>query len=183
MNPIQPALFQSRVIVPGLDWLDETTGILQNRQAARQFLLAAAIQETNLQFRAQMLHGTNNGAGPARGWWQFEQGTIGLLMRHVVTGPRLKLLCDAAWVRFEADDIWRAIEGHDFLAVSVARLLLLSDPHPIPTSEVAAWTCYSDRLWRPGAWHRGAVEDRLALREKWSKSWKTAVETVTEQAP
>lgn len=49
----------------------------------------------------------------------------------------------------DAASVWRAIEGHDRLATAFARLLLWTDPHPIPTEERAAWDCYL-RLWRPG---------------------------------
>ena len=49
----------------------------------------------------------------------------------------------------DAASVWRAIEGHDRLATAFARLLLWTDPHPIPTEERAAWDCYL-RLWQPG---------------------------------
>ena len=63
-------------------------------------------------------------------------------------------LCQAASVRPEPAAIWRALEGHDALAYGLARLLLMTDPHPLPVAEDAAWACYADRLWQPGAPHR-----------------------------
>lgn len=161
---ISPASFLARVVDPGLDWTATNGGVHQGRAAARQFLLAVAIQETGLEYRAQQVAGDPTRAGPARGWWQFEAPTIGLLMQHNATAQRLAALCRAAAVRFEQDDIWRAIEGHDLLACAVARLLLLSDPEPIPVTANGAWQCYAVRLWRPGR----------PRPERWLAAWQAA---------
>ncbi|EHL97190.1 hypothetical protein HMPREF9946_04398 [Acetobacteraceae bacterium AT-5844] len=37
------------------------------------------------------------------------------------------------------------------MAYGLARLLLLTDPYAVPETESGAWTCYMNRLWRPGA--------------------------------
>lgn len=169
------AEFVARVVDPGLDWTARHAGVERGRAAARRFLTAAAVQETGLAHRAQVVAGNPAAAGPARSWWQVEQPTVGLLLRHPLSGDRLRSLCAAAWVRPEPDDIWRAIEGHDPLACGVARLLLLTDPAEIPATEAAAWSCYAERLWRPGAWHRGTEPQRAALRAKWAQAWRAAV--------
>lgn len=178
MKPVPPSLFLSRVLNPGLDWTATHGGIHQSRSAAAQFLLTVALQEVGaierdgdvhgLAHRAQMVAGDSTKAGPARGWWQFEQPTIGLLFGHPVAGPRLRSMCEAAWVRAEPDDVWRCLEGHDMLAVGVARLLLFTDPRPIPLTEAEAWTCYASRLWRPGKPHPW----------KWPHAWRTAMAAI-----
>jgi hypothetical protein len=178
MTMPSPSTFLTRVIDPGLDWAATHAAVHTGRAAARLFLLASALQETGLQHRAQVVAGRPTAAGPARGWWQFEEPTVGLLLQHSVSAPRLRQLCGAAWVRPEPDDIWRAIEGHDLLAVGVARLLLLTDPQPVPTTEIEGWTCYAERLWRPGAWSRGSVQQRQQLRAKWSENWRAAQATL-----
>lgn len=158
---MSPSTFLSRILDPGLDWTATHASVVQNRSAARVFLLAVAIQETDLVSRFQVVAG---GAGPARGWWQFEAPTLGLMLRHPVSGDRLRSLCAAAWVRPDQGSIWRAIEGHDALAVGVARLLLLTDPHPVPVTAAEGWECYSARLWRPGKPHP----------DKWPRCWQAA---------
>ncbi|UUJ74512.1 hypothetical protein [Microcystis phage Mae-Yong1326-1] len=175
---LSPGAFLARVLDPGLDWVEANAGVSRSRAAARPFLLAVAMQETGLAWRAQIVAGDRTRAGPARGWWQFEQPTLGLLLGHRVSQAPLRALCRAAVVPAEPDDIWRVIEGHDSLAVGVARLLLLTDPQPIPVAEDDAWACYADRLWRPGAWSRGTPVERQALRSKWAENWRAAQQAV-----
>lgn len=169
MKPVSAGAFLARVVDPGLEWVAAVGGVVRGRAEARAFLLAVALQESGLAHRAQMVAGDSTRAGPARGWWQFEAPTVGLLMRHAVSGARLEALCADAWVRWEADDIWRAIEGHDRLALGVARLLLLTDPHPIPVSAEEGWRCYAERLWRPGKPHPGT----------WGECWRAAEAAVS----
>lgn len=162
-----PTEFVQQIITPGAAWAEQVAG-LTSSIAARRLLLAIAIQESGLIHRYQVL--ASGAPGPARSWWQGEQ-TGGMI--RVVTSPSVSqairsrgvALCQAASVRPEAAAIWRAIEGHDLLAYGLARLLLLSDPQPIPETEAAAWACYADRLWRPGKPHR----------DRWVTSWAQAV--------
>lgn len=91
---------------------------------------------------------------------------VGGVYHHPVSACRLRDLCAAAWVQHEVDDIWRAIEGHDLLALGVARLLLLTDPRPVPLTTDEGWTCYAARLWRPGKPHQAT----------WPAIWRAAVE-------
>lgn len=131
--------------------------------AARRWLLAVAMQESGLKHRAQL------GGGPARGWWQFEQAGATGVLRHAASAEHAAAACAAAVVAPDAASVWRAIEGHDRLATAFARLLLWTDPHPIPTEERAAWDCYL-RLWRPGKPHP----------QTWPEVWQRAVATVRE---
>jgi hypothetical protein len=163
MSPFPPDTFARTILAPGIEF----SGITRQRPQAATFLLAVAIQETGLLERAQRL-GTG-APGPARGWWQFEMPTIGLLLAHATASPILAGLAQRVRVRPQAEDIWRAIEGHDALACAVARLLLLTDRLPIPTDEEAAWECYARRLWRPGKPHRA----------RWRETaWPQAVATL-----
>jgi len=158
-----PSTFLARILDPGLEWVATHGAVAQNRAAARPWLLAVAIQETALLERFQIT--TGSGPGPARSWWQVEAPTIGLLLKHPVSRPRLLAMCQAATVRAEPACIWRAIEGHDALAVGVARLLLLTDPHPVPIGEAEGWATYT-RVWRPGKPHPS----------KWPAAWAAARE-------
>lgn len=160
MNPTE---FLRDILDPGLDWFEHVTGITRSRAAARPFLLAVAMQESGLTERAQVVAG--GAAGPARGWFQFERGggVVGVLS-HGASADLARLCCAAAMVRPTPDVVWRTIEGHDRLAVAFARLLMLTDPAPVPTDMQGAWRCYADRLWRPGKPHP----------DRWPEAWRLA---------
>jgi hypothetical protein len=145
-----PADFLHDILDPGLRWC-ATHGGPPVSDAARRFLLAVAVQESGLEHRAQQ------DDGPARGFWQFETGGVRGVLISRMTSRAVLNCCDAAVIEPTSDAIHRAIEGHDLMAVAMARLLLYTDPPPIPTDETPAWDCY-DRLWRPGKprpgdWH------------------------------
>ena len=157
-----PAEFVTKVIEPGASFLEAMTGTTSPRPA-RRWLLAVSMQESALAHRFQVL--ANGAAGAARGWWQFEQGGgVAGVLRHATSRPRILVCCDAMGVRAEPAALWRAIEGNDLLAYACARLLLLTDPGPVPETEGAAWACYADRLWRPGKPHP----------DKWPGNWDAA---------
>lgn len=159
-----PTAFAQQVIEPGAAWLAAVTGHASSIQAKR-LLLAIAIQESAITHRAQVLNG--GAAGPARGFWQFEQGGgVAGVLRHSASRPRALVCCEAASVVAEAAPVWRALEGHDLLAYAFARLLLLTDPFSVPVTQDAAWACYADRLWRPGKPHKAT----------WAGNWAKAVE-------
>jgi hypothetical protein len=156
--------FRRTILEPGAAWLEAYTGV-RSTAPARRFLLAIAMQESGLQHRAQVV--TGGAAGPARGWWQFEQGGgVAGVLRHPTSRPRTLVCCDAATVVPEAPPLWRAIEGHDLLAYALARLLLLTDPYAIPEEPEAAWACYKERLWRPGKPHKST----------WGGNWSAALQ-------
>ena len=117
---------------------------------AEQMLLSIGLQESRFEHRRQM------GNGPARGFWQFEKGGG---VRGVLLYPTTKALavsvCQARGVAPTADAVHAALEHDDVLAAVFARLLLWTDPAPLPAvGEVQqAWALYI-RTWRPGKPHR-----------------------------
>jgi hypothetical protein len=118
---------------------------------ARLMLLTIGQQESRFMFRRQM------GNGPARGFWQFEQGggVKGVCM-HPKSRPWVMHLCFVRHVDFSPRQIWAALEKDDVFAAAIARLLLYTDPQRLPRiGDVdGAWELYALRTWRPGKPHR-----------------------------
>ncbi len=120
-----------------------------NSPAAVALLLAIGLQESRLTHRRQI-------GGPARGLWQFERGGG---VRGVLEHPSSKALaaavCEARGVEPIASRVYDALEDDDVLAAAFARLLLWTDPKPLPAmgDTQAGWDCYI-RTWRPGKPHR-----------------------------
>lgn len=118
---------------------------------ARVELLTIGLQESGFQHRKQM------GNGPARGFWQFEQGTrqtrggVWGVYLHEASRFWLERLCASRGVQFLPESIWRALETDDVLAAGVARLMLFTDPKRLPAVDDVdgAWGLYL-RTWRPG---------------------------------
>lgn len=160
---MDPRFFAETILYPGLDILAAETGIPPKRAAAR-FLLAIALQESKLLHRYQ-IGSRPDRPGPARGWWQFERGG-GV---HGVLTHKATKKAAAAWCRFcrvnpEEHAVWRALEGHDLLAVGFARLLVWTSPQALPQTEQSAWVQYAHELWRPGKPHPAT----------WPEHWRTA---------
>lgn len=125
---------------------------------ATAMLLATGYQESRFEARRQI-------NGPARGYWQFEQGGAVLgVLRHEATAGVLSVI----WRRLGYTGaptpygLWTAIEHHDVLAAVCARLLLwtLPDQMPARTQVDAGWFCYVS-AWRPGK----------ARPDTWSEAW------------
>lgn len=90
-------------------------------------------------------------------------GGVTGVMTHLRSRDLARRLCDHCLIDWQRNAIWRALEAHDDLAVGFARLLLWTDPAPLPETERDAWACYM-RLWRPGKPHPDA----------WGKHWAAA---------
>ena len=134
---------------------------IKDTPEARVMLLAIGLQESRLIHRKQI-------GGPARGLWQFEKGggAKGVL-NHAASSSKARALCKARGVEPTADAVYQALAEDDILAAGFARLLLLTDPKPLPSiGEVQkAWDCYVWN-WRPGKPHR----------KTWDELYKQAVE-------
>lgn len=139
-----------RLLPQGLAFLP----MAMDSQKARLLLMAIGLQESRFVYRAQVVAG--GGKGPARGFWQFERGggVRGVMQHHSTTGHAHNV-CAARQVPWDADLIWYRLEFDDLLACAFARLLLYSDPRPLPELDDAqgAWEYY-ERNWRPGKPHR-----------------------------
>lgn len=116
---------------------------------AMAMIVAIGLQESDFLVRRQY------GNGPARGFWQFERdGGVKGVMEHPATTSYAAAICLQQGVPFERAKVWAALGTDDLLAVVFARLLLWSDPKPLPavTEQSAAWSLYA-RTWRPGKPH------------------------------
>lgn len=135
---------------------------------ARCMMLAIGLQESRFQHRQQI-------GGPARGFWQFEKGTpttrggvCGVVL-HDQTRDLVQSVCKARGVPATADAIYAALDKDDVLAAAIARLLLWTDPKPLPAlgETDQAWDLYA-RTWRPGKPHR----------QTWNALYNRAMEAV-----
>jgi hypothetical protein len=137
---------------------------------ARAQLLAIALQESDGEHRTQMK------GGPARGFWQFEQGTpksrggiTGVLL-HKVTNPLIEQALLTLQYPANAAVCHEAVMHNDVLAAIFARLLLYTSPLRLPAArhEVdLGWSLYAS-TWNPGKPHP----------EKWPMSFDRAWEIV-----
>ena len=160
-----PKQFANEIVLPGLRVLHSVGGPGVSA-AALQMMLAIAMQESGLEHRAQVI--ASGRPGPARGWWQFEQGGgVAGVMQHPSSATLARRLCEECDVPFWAADVWRCLEGHDVLAVGFARLLLWTDPQPLPTTVGDGWDYYL-RNWRPGKPHQPT----------WPSYWSQASEAL-----
>ena len=158
-------------IYPALKLLPQNMGTSQ----AIAMMVAIGLQESRLAARAQILDG--GGKGPARGLWQFEQGTresrggVWGVYLHRSSAEPLRLLCRALDVNYDPRSIWAELEHNDILAAGVARLLLWTDPGKLPQIGKAqdAWDCYV-RTWRPGK----------PKPESWVRLYGLAIENLSE---
>lgn len=102
------------------------------------------------------------GNGPARGYWQFEEGGgVKGVMEHKATAELARSVCHARGVPFVRRTVWEALETDDVLAAAFCRLLMWTDSGKLPTNEADGWAMYA-RTWRPGKPHP----------DKWPASWK-----------
>lgn len=137
--------------------------IMRGRRA-EAMLLAIGLQESRFKYRRQV------GGGPARGFWQFERagGVVGV-MTHPESESLARSITEVLRYDFNSADIHAALEHNDLLAACFARLLLWTDPEPLPGIRSAAdqgWHYYL-RTWRPGKPHP----------ETWPEFWDMALET------
>lgn len=153
--------FNHQILVPVLPQVLSLIGLPPSLEATR-LLLAIAGQESNWTYRFQLAG--KGKKGPARGFWQFEKIGVKGVLTHRATKTQARILCRGCGL--DTDDavsVWEALETNDVLAAGMARLLLETNPGPLPVSEVPAWLCYL-RLWRPGKPNRG----------RWGQCWQDA---------
>lgn len=134
--------------------------------AARRFVLAIALQESDLAHRRQVISGAET--GPAASFWQFEPGggCKGVLT-HSLTAPHMRELCAAFNVDPTPQGLWEAMRYHDIIAAAAARLLIYTLPSKLPATAAEGWAQYI-AAWRPGKPHP----------QTWAAAWDLATLTV-----
>lgn len=145
--------------------LDDTFAILGEHfdtPAARAMLWAIGRQESRFEHRRQI-------GGPARGFWQFEKGGgVKGVLTHKSSKAHAIALCKERGIEATTAAVYPALEKDDILAAGFARLLLFTDPRPLPAPVMAsaddAWVYYKNN-WRPGKPHP----------QTWRGFWKEAV--------
>ena len=170
--PALPTALVREVIVPALARFPASW----STRDAIVLLVAIAIQETKLATRRQ---GTLLKPGPARGLWQFEVAGASGVLQHPETHAQAQALCQQTGIHASAGAVHRRVELDDLFACQFARLLLRSDPTPLPfahsSSEAAAFAYYL-RNWRPGA--ARTVRGRAKCAKRFAESWRLALEAV-----
>lgn len=163
---MKPITLLNMAILPALKELQDQHGIQYSAHAAR-FMLAIALQESNLSARRQVV-ASGAEAGPAASFWQCEQGGAvkGVLEHHAVAS-KMKAICEAYNVLPTAAGLWEAIRYQDIVAACVARLLIYTLPGALPQTQDEAWAQYLS-AWRPGK----------PKPDKWATYWRMAGETV-----
>ena len=126
-------------------------------------LWAIGRQESRFLHRRQI-------GGPARGFWQFEKGGgVKGVLTHKASKKAAAELCEARGVAATTAAVYPALETDDILACGFARLLLFTDPRPLPPAIAAsaddAWVYYKAN-WRPGKPHP----------QTWKAFWKEATQ-------
>ncbi|QOE32795.1 endolysin [Achromobacter phage Mano] len=134
-------------VTPALALLPDS----MNSAKARVMLLAIGLQESRFEHTHQI-------GGPAHSWWQFEQGSEksrggvwGVLNHHSTMTIASTLCAQRGITGADARAVHDAMEHDQVLAAGMARLLLWTDPRPLPKigDNGAAWDLYL-RTWRPG---------------------------------
>ena len=138
--PITPADALGKIIVPALATLPAEMDSLESRL----MLLVIALQESGLRTREQV-------GGPAKGLFQFERNGVLAVMHNLRTADTVFRWCDENGVTYGSNSIYERLALDDELACVFARLLLWSDPRPLPEIGdcMGAYELY-ERTWRPG---------------------------------
>ena len=134
----------NKIIIPGLKLLPSKF----DTPEARAMMLAIGMQESRFLHRKQI-------GGPARGFFQFEEGGG---VRGVLKHPSTKrIIQDVIFtLGIPAEECYSCLAEDDELAAVFCRLLLYTDPQPLPSltcDSGEAWDYYL-RNWRPGKPHR-----------------------------
>ena len=138
---------------------------MPSEAAARQMLLTIAGVESGCMYRRQVP------VAHAMGLWQFERlGGVAGVLQHRATAVHAAAACRRRQIPAAADEAWRALERDDVLAAIFARLLLLTDPAPLPSGPDAGRVVYL-RCWRPGKPCSAAA---------WGESWRMAAAAIAD---
>ena len=120
-----------------------------NSVEAKAQLIAIGLQESRFLHRKQI-------GGPARGFWQFEQGGgIKGVLHHHATRDHIREVLAALKYQPTAKCCYEAVAHNDILALAFARLNLWWVPGALPEEHHCdlGWDYYIE-AWRPGKPHR-----------------------------
>lgn len=151
MTDLVAPMALSRVITDILNPALALVPMKMDSPKARLLMLTIGQQESLFQYRRQ------KGDGPARGFWQFEQGgSVKGVMNHPATTAIAHDVCAGMGIPWERPVVWAALERNDILAAVFARLNLWWAPGALPDlgDYEGAWKLYADVTWRPGKPHR-----------------------------
>lgn len=166
--PITPADALAHIVAPALAELPAR----MDTPEARVMCLAAMGVESNLAHRDQLERdGRDTVTGPALGLGQFERGGgVHGVLNHAASRPHVLAACAKRGIDPSTRDLWLALEHDDVLAAILVRLLLWTDPSPLPAIG-HMWNAYAYYLrnWRPGK----------PDAKRWPKHYIAAVEAVT----
>jgi hypothetical protein len=146
MEEVTPALLDKLIVRPTLEWL----GPVFNTPGRRLLLIAIAMQESGLRDRLQIDENGKVLPHLGRSWWQFERGTVGLVLAHE----------RCLWLPYRVQElgynptphgVHDAMAHNDILGCAMGAALLWSDLKRLPSigDEKSAWACYM-RNWNPG---------------------------------
>lgn len=174
-----PALTLAEITRRGLDPAFKLLPAKMDTLDARAIELTIALQESQLRDRRQLIKVRRAGQmvtvaeGPAKSFWQAEVGggLVSGVLRHPATKEYAQAVYQARHVKPNPTAIWNAIENDDVLAAALARLLIFTDPQPLPRlgDSRGAWALYAERLWKPGK----------PKPETWPGYYREALEFVT----
>jgi len=111
-------------------------------------VLTLAIGEQESKYLTRQQYGN----GPAHGFWQNERGGgVKGVLSHPSSAALASRLCSLRGVEPTQNAVWQAMLEDDILAAGLARLLLWTDPKPLPAlgDLEGSWATYQ-RVWRPG---------------------------------
>ena len=115
---------------------------------ARVMVHAICLQESRYAHRRQI-------RGPARGFAQFELGGgVSGVLRHKSSASLAQQVCIERGVEPKPKSVYDRLDQDDVLALAFARLLLWTDPKPLPEiGDAEGALGYYLRNWRPGKPH------------------------------
>lgn len=163
-----PDLFLRLGVDPALSLLPPST----RTNEARAFLVAIALQETQLVKRRQAAD------GPAHSFLQFELGTVELIWKHETTKKASREICRLLAIQEAPLAVFVAMEYNDVVACYFGRLLLLTVPRELPAHGDVdeGWSQYVG-TWRPGAVAKGG-ESAARAKMRWPGNYLDAWHTV-----
>jgi len=105
-------------------------------ERAEVMLLAIGLQESRFIHRKQI-------NDPAKGFWQFERNGVRGVLSHPASDTLALKLCSEHAAK-SAEQVHILLETQDILACQLARLLLWTDPRPLPEigEVMSAWDYY-----------------------------------------